>query len=131
MRHRKIDLGLLFAIICAVGASLVSGCADELDQVMEVDKFRIMGVSVDPPEIRPEHAGPLEIQVLWHDPHGDGRTVQFAWVFCLGDVPTATGYQYCELLDEDGLPPVIATQEEGGDVFTIPFVPTELFDLVP
>ncbi|MCP4674119.1 MAG: hypothetical protein GY854_01085 [Deltaproteobacteria bacterium] len=120
---------ITFAFVAV--AFLTAGCADEFDLVTEVNKFRVMGVSVTPPEIRPEYTGPVDIQVLWHDPHGKGRSVEFGWVFCAGDVPTATGYQACELLDPFLLPPVIANAESGGDTFSIPMIPAEAYEDIP
>lgn len=112
---------LICVVFIILGIS-ISSCADEFGSVTEVDKFRVMGVSVSSPEIRPEHKGPVDVRVLWHDPKGKGRPVSFAWVVCIGDVPTATGYQSCELLDPKRLPPVVTEAENGGDTFSIPAV---------
>jgi hypothetical protein len=127
---RKINA--IMILVCTVGClNLYLGCSDEFDSVTEVNKLRLLGVSVVPPEIRPQHTGQTEIQVLWHDPEGEGRSVQFAWLFCKGKVPTATGFQQCELVDPVLLPPTVLKASEGGDTFTIPRIPPELIEGVP
>ncbi len=122
---------LCVPFIAATVGILAMSCADEFDMVTDVKKLRVMGVSVSPPEIRPDYTGPVDIQVLWHDPQGGGRSVEFAWVLCAGNVPTATGYQACELLDSVFLPPVVVDAGSGGDTFEVPVIPVEVYEDIP
>ncbi|MBN2340483.1 MAG: hypothetical protein JXX29_12850 [Deltaproteobacteria bacterium] len=121
---------LIFSLLISAMMGL-SSCADELSEVTTVDKLRVLGVAVNPPEIRPEHTGAVTVEVLWHDPEIATRNTQFAWVFCLGDVPAATGYEYCEPVDATLLPPTIVDAADGGDSFTIPALPPSLFSMIP
>jgi hypothetical protein len=102
----------------------MTGCFD-FESVSEVTKFRVLAVSAEPPEIRPGEGTTLS--VLWADPAGGGREVQFAWMGCSGIVHASDGIATCDLL----VPPVVRTAEQGGDTLEIPETPPDLLDGAP
>ena len=114
----------LFSLVSVV--LLLSGCFMQPDDVAMVKKFRVMAVSVNPPELRPDNQTETTVTVLWRDPKGNNRPVSFAWVVCQGKVDATSGYQYCALLDP-ALAPVVTDASDSGDRMTIPPVPEAAF----
>ena len=106
----------------AIGVTLLSlltaGCFD-LKSVSQVEEFRVLGVSADPPEIAPGDG--IRMSVLWADPEGEGRPVSFAWVGCAGLLKAPAAFESCEMV----LPPVTGTADEGMDAIDIPYTPQE------
>ncbi len=116
-----------FKTITAIAAVLSfanAGCFD-LKSVSQVEAFRVLGVSADPPEIAPGEG--LRMSVLWADPEGDGRPVSFAWIGCAGLLKAPTAFESCEMV----LPPVTGTAEEGRDSLEIPYTPEDILSYVP
>ncbi len=74
-------------IVFFIGALLSTACMEEMDPVSLVNKFRVMAVQADPPEIRPGEG--TTHRVLFSDPEGDGREIQIAWFTCLGRIQGA------------------------------------------
>ncbi len=110
-------------LLCStvVGVALIgwsaAGCDSDFDSVTEVTKFRVLGVSVTPPEIHPGYDGPVSFEVLWHHPEPQ-QEVQFGWVLCAGDLPMGAGLRYCTLLDQT-IRPELGSAADGGDRFLV------------
>ena len=114
----------LINVICVLLAAVQAGCFD-FKSVSQVEEFRVLGVTAEPPEIRPGEG--VRLEALWADPEGDGRTVAFAWIGCAGLLKAPMGLESCEML----LPPQVGTAEEEGDVLEIPFTPEDLLSYAP
>ena len=128
-KNRKKNLGAVFGLII-LSLFLPWGCFQTLEDVAMVKRFRVMAISVNPPEIRPEMTTPTRVSVLWRDPRGNNRPVSFAWVVCQGEVSANSGYQNCEPLDP-ALVPVVTDATDGGDQLTIPPIPEKAFAEIP
>lgn len=59
--------------VIAVCALALTGCANDLESISQVTKFRILAVQTDPPEINP--GGTTTLRALVADPTGGGRMV--------------------------------------------------------
>ena len=70
------------AMAVVFGALWMAACMEEMDPISLVNKFRVMAVQADPPEIRPGEG--TTHRVLLSDPEGGGREIQVAWFTCLG-----------------------------------------------
>ena len=101
---------------------LLSGCID-LPSVSEVDKFRVLAVTAEPPEISPGEG--VSLEVLYADPKGKDREVEFAWIPCAGYVHSSEGLSTCEMITE----PVVQTASEEGYRFEIPYTPPNIMEL--
>ncbi|MCP4602561.1 MAG: hypothetical protein GY847_18935 [Proteobacteria bacterium] len=110
--------------ICLAGL-LSASCADDFEKVYEINKLRVMAISAEPPEISPGQGATLH--VLYADPKGGGREVQFAWMICAGLIHPSEGAPNCESL----FPPQIETAANNGDIYTIPPIPPDLLDSLP
>ncbi len=111
-------------LIGCMSALFVFGCAD-FEPVHLVTKFKVLAVSAEPPEISPGDGTTL--RVLWADPQGEGREVQFAWVLCGGLIHASEGLSFCEIV----YPPWIETASNGGDTLVVPATPTDLLEDLP
>jgi len=112
------------AVCLTVLSFAVAGCFD-LKSVSQVEEFRVLGVSADPPEIAPGDG--LRMSVLWADPEGDGRPVSFAWIGCAGLLKAPMAFESCEMV----LPPMTGTAEEGLDAIEIPYTPEDILEMIP
>lgn len=93
------------------------GCNEPMTPISSVDKFRIMAIQAEPPEVRP--GGATTHRVLYADPKGKGRSINFIWLTCLGELtPSADLSQGCELIGFSA-----GEAGKGGDVYTVPYVP--------
>ena len=116
-------MGFLMKYCLIVVAFVFVGCGFDFQEVHEVKGLRVLAVSADPPEIAPGEG--TSIDVLWADPEGDGRTIEFVWWFCAGYAYGAH-FDACELLGS----PYKTNSDEGGDHFETPDVPPNIFDMV-
>lgn len=83
---------LLLALAAALaGATALGGCGDEFEPAWKVQRFRVLGVKLDPPEARPGDA--VHVTMVHHDPAG--RPVQVAWIFCPRIDPRASNPFAC------------------------------------
>lgn len=93
-----------------------------------VTKLEILAVQANPPQINPGDG--FDLEVLWADPEGAGRTVQFAWVLCgsvFMPVLPMEGLSTCEMLGQ----PIVATSENDGQFLDVPMTPPDIFDSLP
>jgi hypothetical protein len=109
---------LSFLVFVLIG--VLVGCENDFENASVVNKFRVLGIRAEPPEIRPGESS--ELSVLWADPQEEGREVSFAWMACYGVVPPGTNGANCKFV----LPPQVANAAQGGDLFGIPPLPLEL-----
>jgi hypothetical protein len=110
-------------IIAAALLLFSGGCFEEMDPVSLINKFRVMTVGAEPPEVAPGQG--VSLKVLFADPFGNDREVLIAWMACVGSFgPTSSLDEGCEVV---GTPQVL-TAEAGGDEYTIPSIPTDLLD---
>jgi hypothetical protein len=58
------------------------GCEEFSPQSL-VEKLRILGIRVEPPEPRPDEK--VIIEALYADPRGKGRKIDFSWCMCMID----------------------------------------------
>ena len=63
---------------------LTVGCGLDFDEVHKVEYLRVLAVQAEPPEISPGEG--TTVSVLWADPKGEGRDVEFVWWVCAGFV---------------------------------------------
>ena len=74
MRHLTVKTGV---VLFAVG--LLAGCLDDLPDVGKVDKFRVLAVVAEPPEVGP--GDEVKLSALVIDP--EGREISYQWAACL------------------------------------------------
>ena len=110
-------LRLLTLVLCVSA----TGCALDFDEPHDVNKLRVLGVQAEPPEIAPGDG--TSVSVLWADPLGEDRDVEFVWWFCGGFVFGAD-LETCYQL----IPPIRMSASEGGDRLEIPTIPDDIFD---
>jgi len=108
-----------------IAAALALACQPDFERMSQVDKFRVLGVSAEPPEIAPGDG--TEVAVLWADPRGGGREVTFAWLVCDGYVKVSQGPAACVPV----FPPYVATASAGGDALSIPWTPPDMLEELP
>ena len=103
-----------------------AACQEDMEDVSQVTKFRILAVQADPPEVAPGDGATLKL--LFADPAGEGRDVEIVWLTCVGEFsPTSDISTGCEPI----WLPQIASAAEGGDEYPIPFTPMGILDLLP
>jgi len=128
------------AMAVLIGAFWTSACVEEMDPISLVNKFRVMAVQADPPEIRPGEG--ITHRVLFSDPKGDGREIQIVWFTCRGrmtssedilasgggavDPSTMTAADGCDLLGAD-----FGTASGEVAEYRVPAVPADVLDDLP
>jgi hypothetical protein len=108
-----------------IAAALALACQPDFERMSQVDRFRVLGVSAEPPEIAPGDG--TELAVLWADPKGGGREVAFAWLVCDRYVKVSQGPAACVPV----FPPHVATASAGGDALSIPWTPPDMLEELP
>ena len=102
---------------------MATGCALDFDEVHQVESLRVLAVQAEPPEIAPGEG--TSVSVLWADPKGNGREVDFVWWVCAGFVFGAD-LESCEMI----VPPQKISSAEGGDRLDIPVTPEDILDTI-
>ncbi len=111
---RGIAAGLLLCL--ALGA-----CSEPMAAISEIDKFRIMAVQVEPPEIRPGESATH--RALFADPHGEGREVTLLWATLLGELSEKSTDGSGGMLGTPGM-------TFGDDTYTVT-VPADVLEGIP
>lgn len=75
---KPLRLGLPVGLACLLG---VASCSEDLPPQSLVDKFRVLGVRADLPEISPGET--VRVDALLADPSGEGRAVSYLWAACV------------------------------------------------
>ncbi len=118
MRTRILSVALFVALI-------TGSCAEKMESISQITKFRVMGVQAEPPEIAPGTGTTLS--VLYSDPKGAGREVTIAWITCIDAFsPTDDISEGCEPV----WLPKIETSANGGDKYEIPLTPYNIIENV-
>ncbi len=111
----------MLTIALLLASLTLLGCTDPMESVSQITKFRVMGIRAEPPEIRAGQGTTLE--VLFADPKGEGREVEFFWLNCLGSLSMDADL-------ESGCMPVSMPQLEtftnDGHIYSIPVTPPEI-----
>ncbi len=116
---------MMFLIWPIIFVLTLWGCNEPMAAISEIDKFRVMAIQADPPEIRPGESTTL--RVLYADPHGKGRPITFLWLTCLGELkPSDDLSEGCDLV---GFQP--GSSESGGDSYTVAPLPDDILTDLP
>ncbi|MFN3198383.1 MAG: hypothetical protein ACE366_08210 [Bradymonadia bacterium] len=84
-------------MMIALAGALTSGCQDEFDSKTIIDGYRILGLQLDPPELRPDTA---EVTVTAIDVNNEGAT--YSWSLCAISAGTISAFE-CFTTDELGI----------------------------
>ncbi|MBM4344844.1 MAG: hypothetical protein FJ100_15865 [Deltaproteobacteria bacterium] len=76
MRYAMV---LLWVAALAAAVTALSGCGQEFAPPSLVDKFRVIGVRAEPPEIRLTQESKLDMLLVGHDP---AAPLCYGWAFC-------------------------------------------------
>ena len=108
--------------IVALAVLGTTACLEDMDPISLVNKFRVLGIQAEPPEVKPGDGTVL--RVLYHDP--EERQVTVVWLSCEGYL--SPGSQ--DATDIAGAcnpvaPIGIGVGEDGEARYVIPSTPTE------
>ncbi len=103
-------------------------CAEDMEEISQITKFRVMAVQADPPEIKPGQGTTLNVLIA--DP-AESRDVSILWLTCAGSFSPDDEAGSCEPI---WMPQIsTATKDENdyhykGTKYRIPFTPPDILD---